>query len=69
MDLKMPGLDGIHVARLIEGLDPRPKVILISGYPEYVYRAHQEEIGAFAVIEKPLALKVLLRFILDALKT
>jgi DNA-binding response OmpR family regulator len=68
MDLKMPGLDGIHVARLIEGLDPRPKVILISGYPEYVDRAHQEEIGAFAVIEKPLALKVLLRFILDALK-
>jgi DNA-binding NtrC family response regulator len=68
MDMKMPGLDGIHVARLIEGLDPRPKVILISGYPEYVYRAHQEEIGAFAVIEKPLALKSLLRFILDALK-
>src|SRR3981189_1093047 len=39
MDLKMPGLDGIHVARLIEGLNPRPKVIVVSGYPEYVYRA------------------------------
>lgn len=68
MDLKMPGMDGIHVARLIEGLDPRPKLILISGYPEYVYRAHQEEVDAFAVIEKPLALKSLLRCILDALR-
>jgi CheY-like chemotaxis protein len=68
MDLKMPGLDGIHVARLIEGLDPRPKVILVSGYPEYVYRAHQEDLGVFAVIEKPVPLKVLLRFILQALK-
>lgn len=68
MDLKMPGLDGIHVARLIEGLKPRPKVILVSGYPEYVYRAHQEDLGVFAVIEKPVPLKVLLRFILQALK-
>jgi len=68
MDLKMPGLDGIHVARLIEGIAPRPKVILVSGYPEYVYRAHQEALGVFAVIEKPIPLKVLLRFILQALK-
>jgi CheY-like chemotaxis protein len=68
MDMKMPGLDGIHVARLIEGLDPRPKVILVSGYPEYVYRAHQEDLGVFAVIEKPVPLKSLLRFILAALK-
>lgn len=68
MDLKMPGLDGIHVARLIEGITPRPKVILVSGYPEYVYRAHQEALGVFAVIEKPVPLKVLLRFILQALK-
>lgn len=69
MDLKMPGLDGIHVARLMEGLDPRPKVILVSGYPEYVVRAHQEDVGAFAVIEKPVPLKSLLRFVIEALKS
>jgi hypothetical protein len=33
-----------------------------------VYRAHQEDLGVFAVIEKPVPLKVLLRFILQALK-
>jgi two-component system response regulator (stage 0 sporulation protein F) len=69
MDLKMPGLDGIHVARLIEGLDPRPKVILVSGYPEYVVRAHQEDLGVVAVIEKPVPLKNLLRYITEALKS
>jgi DNA-binding NtrC family response regulator len=68
MDLKMPGLDGIHVARLIEGLDPRPNVILVSGYPEYVVRAHQEHLGVFDVIEKPVPLKNLLRLVLDAIK-
>jgi DNA-binding response OmpR family regulator len=69
MDINMPGLDGIHVARLLEGVQPRPKLILVSGYPEYMYRAHQEDIGVFAVIEKPVALKVLARFIRDALRS
>lgn len=69
MDINMPGLDGIHVARLLEGVQPRPKVILVSGYPEHMYRAYQEDIGAFAVIEKPVALKVLARFIWDALRS
>src|SRR6056297_2361030 len=35
MDMKMPGLDGIHVSRLVGKLDVRPKVILMSGYPDY----------------------------------
>lgn len=67
MDMKMPGLDGIHVSRLVGKLDYQPKVILMSGYPEYVYKAHQEEANIFAVIEKPVPLKALARFIADAL--
>jgi two-component system response regulator (stage 0 sporulation protein F) len=68
MDIKMPGLDGIHVARLLEGIESRPKVILVSGDPEYVYRAHQEDLGVFAVIEKPVSLKALTRVVRNALK-
>ena len=67
MDIKMPGLDGIHVSRLVRNLEVRPKVILMSGYPDYVYKAHQEEANVFAVIEKPVPLRALLRFITDAL--
>lgn len=67
MDMKMPGLDGIHVSRLVSNLDFQPKVILMSGYPDYVYKAHQEDANVFAVIEKPVPLKVLARFIAEAL--
>lgn len=67
MDMKMPGLDGIHVARLIQDLDVKPKVILVSGFPEYIYRAHQEDLGVFAIVEKPIPLAVLARFIREAL--
>lgn len=69
MDIKMPGLDGIHVSRLVRNLEqqPKPKVILMSGYPDYVYKAHQEEANVFAVIEKPVPLRALLRFVTEAL--
>ena len=67
MDMKMPGLDGIHVSRLVNNLEYQPKVILMSGYPDYVYKAHQEGSNVFAVIEKPVPLKALARFIAEAL--
>ncbi len=67
MDMKMPGIDGIHVSRLVKNLEYQPKVILMSGYPDYVYKAHQEGSNVFAVIEKPVPLKVLARFIAEAL--
>lgn len=67
MDIKLPGLDGIHVTRLIEGLMPRPRVILVSGYPEHVRRANQEALGVTAVLGKPLSLKTLRDLILKAL--
>jgi DNA-binding NtrC family response regulator len=67
MDMKMPGLDGLHVSRLVSKLEDPPKVILMSGYPEYVYRAHAEEAEVFAVLEKPVPLAALVRFVNDAL--
>jgi hypothetical protein len=39
----------------------------MSGYPDYVYKAHQEDANVFAVIEKPVPLRALLRFINEAL--
>ena len=55
------------MSRLVAKLENRPKVILMSGYPEQIYKAHQEEANVFAVIEKPVPLKALGRFIADAL--
>jgi two-component system response regulator YesN len=68
MDMKMPGLDGLHVSRLVKDLEHPPRVILVSGYPEYIYRAHAEDTEIFAVLEKPVPLAALVRFVNDALK-
>ena len=67
MDMKMPGLDGLQVSRLVKKLEDPPQVILMSGYPEYIYRAHAEDTDIFAVIEKPVPLAVLMRFVNEAL--
>ncbi len=66
MDMKMPGLDGLHVSRLVGKLENPPQVILMSGYPDYIIRAHAEDTDIFAVIEKPVPLAVLERFINEA---
>lgn len=67
LDLKMPGIDGLQVARLIQTLDYEPKVILVSGYAKQISRAHQEDLGVFAIIEKPILFSVLTRFIREAI--
>lgn len=67
MDVRMPGLDGIKAAQLASNLDYKPKIILMSGYSDQVKRATEENLGVFAVVDKPLPLRVLVRFIQGAL--
>lgn len=63
LDIKMPGLDGIEVARLIDKLSPKPSVILMSGHADCVHDANSAEINVFGVIDKPIPLRALKRFI------
>ncbi len=67
MDVKMPGMSGIDVARHIVQTRPRPKVILMSGFPEMVFDAHRDGDQIFAVIQKPVPLPQLLQFVRRAL--
>jgi len=67
MDVKMPGLDGIEAARLASRLKPKPKIILISGYPDAVFRANQARVEVFAVVDKPVPLRLLVKFVEKAL--
>lgn len=67
LDINMPGLDGLHVTRLIHGLKPRPQVILVSGSAQHISRAHQEDLGVFAIVEKPILFPALTRFIREAM--
>jgi CheY-like chemotaxis protein len=67
MDVRMPGLDGIKAAQLTSGPDTKVKIILMSGYADQIKRASEEELDVFAVVDKPIALRVLIRFIQAAL--
>lgn len=67
MDAKMPDLDGIEAARVMRGFPWRTRIILMSGFADYIVRANRERVGVFAVIEKPVPLRQLAHFIDEAL--
>lgn len=56
MDLKMPGIDGDEVLKLLKSLDPSPKVIFITAYDDGgKTKARLLKMGAFACLDKPIA--------------
>ncbi len=67
MDVRMPVLDGIATAQAIADLDYKPRVILMTGDPDSFYRANITQLDIFAVLEKPVPMRTLCRFILKAL--
>ena len=56
MDLKMPGIDGDEVLKLIKSMDPSPKVIFITAYDDGgKTKARLLKMGAYACLDKPIA--------------
>ncbi len=56
MDLKMPGIDGDEVLKLLQSMDPSPKVIFITAYDDGgKTKARLLKMGAFACLDKPIA--------------
>lgn len=67
MDVRMPGLDGIATVKALSDLDYKPRVILMTGDPESFHRANTTTLEIFAVLEKPVPMRTLSKFILKAL--
>ena len=57
LDVRMPDISGLDVAAITADLEPRPKLIFMSGYAEAVTAAKAAELEAFTVIEKPVPLR------------
>jgi CheY-like chemotaxis protein len=66
MDIRMPRMDGIEAVHAI-GSAGSSKIILVTGDPSSLYRAKTSSLDVFAVIEKPIPLRSLSRFVLKAL--
>ncbi len=52
-DIRMPGMNGIDLAKVALGNFPDIKVILLSGYGEFEYAQEAIKFGAFDYILKP----------------
>jgi len=52
LDVRMPGVDGLEVARHLAGLDSPPAVIFVTAYEEYALQAFESE--AIAYLLKPI---------------
>lgn len=56
MDLKMPGIDGDEVLKLLKSMKPSPRVIFVTAYDDGgKTRARLLDMGAFAYFDKPIA--------------
>lgn len=66
MDIRMPRLNGVDAVQVI-GAHARTKIILVTGDPDSLYRANTSKLDVFTVIEKPIPLRSLSRFVLRAL--
>jgi len=65
-DIRLPGHDGLALARTVGRMPRPPKVILITAYPRWQVYTEATDAGAFIVLTKPLILTKLADAILDA---
>ncbi len=54
LDVKLPGIDGLTTLKRLQQLQPRPKVIMISGEADLEMAVQATQLGAYNFLEKPL---------------
>ena len=69
LDLGLPSMSGIDVLREIRRIDPRAKVIVVTGYSSVESTVHSMQAGAYDYIQKPFNVQMLLNKISSALNT
>ncbi|MDH7974287.1 response regulator [Sphingomonas sp. AR_OL41] len=65
-DVRMPGMDGIELTRLLTQEAAAMPIILITGHANQALKAEAIAAGALSVLEKPVDLAVLLAEITGA---
>ncbi len=59
LDLKMPGIDGMQVLRLVKKRYPDIQVIILTGHGNDLDEAEARSIGIFDYLRKPVDVEVL----------
>jgi two-component system nitrogen regulation response regulator NtrX len=68
LDVKMAGMDGLNVLRELRAMDPRARIVMISGHGTIETAVEATQLGAFDFLEKPLdtdRILLMLRHVFD----
>jgi DNA-binding response OmpR family regulator len=66
LDLKMPGMDGREVLRVLKQEHKQLEVIILTGHGSLDTEIECKELGAFGYVSKPFEFEELLSMIKDA---
>lgn len=58
-DIKMPGMDGVEVARRIKEMNPWLPVVIVTGYGSVENETRAQEVGISGFLRKPLSPEVI----------
>lgn len=69
LDIHMPGISGLDVLKMLRSEDDVLPVILLTGRRDAAVQAQAEALGAFAILDKPIAHSALFGAVEQALGT
>lgn len=59
LDQQMPGMDGIDVAKSIQKINPKQRIMFITGYTTEVVKKLRQVVESVEIMNKPFTLKAL----------
>jgi FixJ family two-component response regulator len=68
-DMQMPDFTGIELVKYIAATTDAPKIILITGHPEEIWRERARHAGAAGFLRKPIDSSMLLDLIERSIAT
>ena len=69
LDLKMPGISGMEVLRKVKKAYPGIQVVILSGHGTDEHEEQTKRLGAYAYLQKPVALDRLAKILREAFES